>query len=46
VKFLAANLKLSFKVLSERFEAEMKPWMANADRHILTLKLWQEYFSD
>jgi hypothetical protein len=46
VKFLAANLKLSFKVLSERFEAEMKPWIANADRHILTLKLWQEYFSD
>jgi|SRR5580704_12056285 hypothetical protein len=45
VKFLAAKLNLSFEVLSERFNSEMKPWIPNLDRHALTLKLWQEYFS-
>lgn len=46
VKFLAARLNLSFKTLMERFEAEMKSWLPNLDRHLLTLKLWKEYFPD
>jgi hypothetical protein len=44
VKFLAAAQKLSFKTLMEIFDAEMKPWLPNLDRHLLTLKLWREYF--
>jgi len=46
VKFLAARLNLSFKTLVDRFEAEMKPWLPNLERHLLTLKLWEEYFSN
>jgi len=47
VKFLAAKLKLSFRKLSERFGAEMKPWVANPERHELTLAiLWREYFAE
>lgn len=46
VKSLAGRLKLSFKTLMQRFEAEMEPWLANVERHLLTLKLWQEYFLD
>ena len=45
VKSLAAKLRLSFDIISQRFEAEMRPWLPNLDRHALTLKLWQEYFS-
>lgn len=47
VKYLAAKLKLSFAVLSERFANEMKPWAANVDRHELSLtKVWREYFAE
>jgi hypothetical protein len=47
VKFLAAKLKLSFREISERFGAEMKPWVANPERHELTLAIvWQEYFAE
>jgi len=45
IKFLAAKLQLSFKTLMERFDAEMKPWLPNLERHLATLKLWQGYFS-
>jgi hypothetical protein len=45
IKFLAAKLQLSFRTLSERFEAEMKPWLPNLERDLTTLKLWREYFS-
>lgn len=47
VKYLAAKLKLSFQTLTERFSTEMKSWVANPDRHEVTLtKVWQEYFSE
>jgi hypothetical protein len=47
VKLLAARLKLSFKTLTERFDLEMKRWLPNLERRILTLeKLWKEYFSE
>jgi|SRR5581483_10115443 len=46
VKLLAGRQKLTFKILIERFEAEMKPWLPNLERHLLTLNLWQEYFAD
>jgi hypothetical protein len=44
VKFLADKLKLNFKNLMDIFDAEMKPWLPNLNRHLLTLKLWREYF--
>jgi hypothetical protein len=44
VKFLAGAQRLNFKTLMELFDAEMKPWLPNIDRHLLTLKLWSEYF--
>ena len=46
VKAIATRVNLSFKILIVRFELEMKPWLPNLDRHLTTLKLWQEYFSD
>ena len=44
VKVIATQAKLSFETLSERFEDEMKPWLPNLNRHLLTLQLWREYF--
>jgi hypothetical protein len=46
VKALAARLKLSFRMLTTRFDAEMKPWIPNLERPQLTLKLWSEYFAE
>lgn len=47
VKFLAGRLKLAFKALMKRFDAEMKPWLPNLDRHLITLNVvWREYFED
>lgn len=47
IKYLATKLKLSFALLYERFTTEMKPWIANPDRHELTLtKIWREYFAE
>jgi len=46
VKFLAWSHNLSFAVLHERYANEMKPWIANDDRHELTLNVvWREYFA-
>lgn len=45
VKYLAAKLNLSFAALYERFTVEMKPWVANPDRHDSTLNVvWRDYF--
>jgi Nucleotidyltransferase of unknown function (DUF6036) len=46
VKYLAAKLRLNFRTLYARFTKEMKPWIANPERHehILTW-VWQEYFA-
>ena len=45
VKFLATKLGLNFSVLYGRFEKEMKPWIANPQRHETTLDVvCREYF--
>jgi hypothetical protein len=44
VKFLAGKLNLNFEELYKRWSSEMKPWVANADRHEITIQLWKEYF--
>lgn len=46
VKFLAGRLRLSFKTLMERFDTEMRPWLPNLGRQLLTLKLWREYIAE
>ena len=46
VRAIAAKLNLSFLTLKNRFDQEMRPWVANAERHELTLTIWGEYFKD
>ena len=41
-KFLARAGKLDRKVLRRRYEKELRPNLANAVRHDLTLKIWLE----
>jgi hypothetical protein len=44
VAYLFKMLKLNSKMLRERYEKELRPYLANEDRHDLTLKLWIEIF--
>jgi Nucleotidyltransferase of unknown function (DUF6036) len=47
VKYLGAKLKMSFRTLYKRFTTEMKPWVANPERHNLTLNVvWRDYFNE
>ena len=46
VKWVARQLQLSYKVLMQRWEKEMAPWIANHDRHRRSLQLWKEYFQE
>jgi hypothetical protein len=43
-KFLIRKLKLTFAPFYARWKQEMAPWVANRDRHELTVQLWKEYF--
>jgi Nucleotidyltransferase of unknown function (DUF6036) len=43
-RYLIAALKLDFKTFRERWEKEMVPWIANRQKHELTIELWKEYF--
>jgi len=46
VRFLARSLALDSTVLRERYQKELRPYLANEDRHDLTLKLWlEDYFA-
>jgi hypothetical protein len=42
VAFLAESLHLSPALLRERYQKELRPYLANEDRHDLTVKLWLE----
>jgi hypothetical protein len=42
VAFLAESLYLSPEALRERYKKELRPYLANEDRHDLTIKLWIE----
>jgi hypothetical protein len=44
VHFLAVKPELRFDIFVQRYESEMKAWVANADRHNLTVELWRSYF--
>jgi DNA mismatch repair ATPase MutS len=43
VQFLAKSVPLVFDALQKRFDEEMD-WIANRERHQLTLDLWKEFF--
>lgn len=44
VQALAQAQRLSFLTLTERYEREMKPWIANPQKHDLTVELWRDFF--
>ncbi len=44
VKALAQLQNLSFSIFRQRYEKEMKPWIANVERHARTVQLWKEFF--
>jgi len=43
-KYLIRKLGLQFEIFYDRWQKEMAPWIANPDRHELTIKLWADYF--
>jgi hypothetical protein len=46
VKFLARAGQLDLAVLESRYQAELRPYVANTDRHDLTVRLWLEMLSE
>ena len=44
VDYLFKKKKLISQRLQERYEKELRPYLANEDRHDSTLKLWIEIF--
>lgn len=45
VKFLARAAPLDLSVLESRYQSELRPYLANTDRHDLTMRLWHEMLS-
>jgi hypothetical protein len=46
VKYLARAAPLDLAVLESRYHSELRPYLANTERHDLTLHLWLEMLSD
>ena len=47
VEFIAKTLSLDPNLLRERYRAEFRPYVANEERHDLTIRLWIEsYFQE
>jgi hypothetical protein len=44
VSFLVRALALDAVILRERYQKELRPYLANEERHDLTLRLWLEDF--
>ena len=44
VKFLVEKSALDRRLLQDRFESELRPYLLNEDRESLTLELWLEEF--
>jgi hypothetical protein len=45
VKFLARVGPLDLSILESRYHSELRPYLANTERHDLTLRLWLEMLS-
>ena len=46
IKFLAHAAPLDLSVLESRYRSELRPYLANTDRHDLTMRLWMEMLSE
>lgn len=46
VEYLAAKVPLDVRVLRERYEREMRPYLAKPEREDLTLDLWTEMIEE
>jgi hypothetical protein len=42
VRFLARAVPFDLAVLENRYHSELRPYLANPERHDLTLRLWLE----
>jgi hypothetical protein len=45
VRYLARAVPLDLSVLECRYRSELRPYLGNAERHDLTLRLWLEMLS-
>lgn len=45
IKYLARAAPLDLSVLESRYRSELRPYLANMERHDLTLRLWLEMLS-
>jgi hypothetical protein len=45
IKYLARVAPLDLPVLESRYRAELRPYLANTERHDLTMRLWLEMLS-
>jgi hypothetical protein len=45
IRFLARAAPLDLSVLESRYRSELRPYLANTDRHDLTMRLWVEMLS-
>jgi hypothetical protein len=46
VKYLARSAPLDLSVLENRYHSELRPYLANTERHDLTMRLWREMLSE
>lgn len=46
VRFLAKAAPLDLALLEKRYHEEFRPYLANTDRHDLTIRLWLEMLSE
>jgi hypothetical protein len=46
VKYLARAAPLDLSVLESRYQSELRPYLANTERHDLTMRLWSEMLSE
>ena len=45
VRYLARSAPLDLTVLEHRYRSELRPYLAKAERHDLTMRLWLEMLS-
>ena len=45
IKYLARVAPLDLSVLESRYQAELRPYLANTERHDLTIRVWLEMLS-
>jgi hypothetical protein len=46
VKYLAGVMPLDLAILEERYRSELRPYLANVERHDLTFRLWREVLQE